>query len=246
MGRRFEEIDWRETPIGAISLRRRLDPVLKVDVYEVKLDDEFLMSSLFTVAEVELARLALAELSEDDLDVAVGGLGLGYTAASVLDDPRVRTLTVIEALGEVISWHQRGVLPMADRLVGDPRCRLVQGDFFAMVDESAGLDPQTPGRRFHAILVDIDHTPRHVLHPSHAAFYTSAGLRRLAAHLRPGGIFALWSDDPPDDRFAAVLTEVFAAVRAHVVTFDNHLTGGTSANTVYIAARATAGTTADG
>ena len=26
-----------------------------------------------------------------------------------------------------------------------------------------------------------------------------AGLRQLAAKLHPGGIFALWSDDPPDD-----------------------------------------------
>lgn len=42
------------------------------------------MSSLFTVAEVELGRLALAELTEPALDVAVGGLGLGYTAQTVL------------------------------------------------------------------------------------------------------------------------------------------------------------------
>ena len=46
--------------MGAISLRRRLEPALNVDVYEVKLGDEFLMSSLFTVAEIELARLGLA------------------------------------------------------------------------------------------------------------------------------------------------------------------------------------------
>ena len=235
MARRFEEIDWRETPIGAISLRRRLDPVLNTDVYEVKLDDEYLMSSLFTVAEVELARLALAELSGADLDVAVGGLGLGYTAAAVLDDPRVRTLTVIEALDEVGSWHRRGLLPLAARLTGDRRTRLVRGDFFASVNEPAGLDPEHPGRRFDAVLVDIDHTPRHVLHPSHAAFYTPAGLRRLAAHLRPGGVFALWSDDPPDEPFTATHAEVFPTVRAPVVTFANQLTGGESANTVYVA-----------
>ena len=46
------------TPIGEISVRRRLEPTLQVDVYEVKLDDEFLMSSLFTVAEVALAAWA--------------------------------------------------------------------------------------------------------------------------------------------------------------------------------------------
>ncbi|WP_436762140.1 spermidine synthase [Streptosporangium sp. V21-05] len=239
MSARFEEIDWRPTPIGAISLRRRREPSLGVDVYEIKLDDDFLMSSLFTVAEIELARLGLAALPGTDLDVAVGGLGLGYTAQAVLEDSRVRSLVVIDALGEVIEWHERELLPVGARLMSDSRCRLVHGDFFAMVASGAGLDPETPDRRFHAVLVDIDHTPRHVLHPSHAALYTPEGLRRLAGHLRPGGVFALWSDDPPDPDFTAVLAEAFASTRAHVVTFPNPLRGGESANTVYVATNAT-------
>ncbi|MGC5010181.1 spermidine synthase [Streptosporangium sp. DT93] len=239
MSARFEELDWRPTPIGDISLRRRREPSLGVDVYEIKLNDEFLMSSLFTVAEIELARLGLAALPGTDLDVAVGGLGLGYTAQAALEDPRVRSLVVVDTLGEVIEWHRRELLPVGAHLMADPRCRLVQGDFFAMVPTETGLDPESPGRRFHAVLVDIDHTPRHVLHPSHAALYTPAGLRGLAGHLRPGGVFALWSDDAPDAEFEALLTEVFATSRAHVVTFPNHLTGGTSSNTVYVATTAT-------
>lgn len=232
---RFEEIDWRETALGVISLRRRLEPSLRVDVYEVKLDEEFLMSSLFTVAEIELARLGLAELSGTGLDVVVGGLGLGYTAQAVLEDPRVRSATVVEALSEVIDWHQRGLLPVADSLNSDSRIRLTHGDFFAMAGDDAGFDVREPGRRFHAILLDVDHSPRHVLHPSHAALYEPEGLRQLAERLHPGGVFALWSDDPPDDEFSAVLAEVFATSEAHVVTFPNHYSGGESANTVYVA-----------
>jgi spermidine synthase len=221
--------------MGAISLRRRLEPSLKTDVYEVKLGDEFLMSSLFTVAEVELARLGLAEVPGTDLDVVVGGLGLGHTARTVLEDPRVRSLIVVEALDEVIQWHERELLPDSSGLTTDPRTRLHNGDFFAMVDADVGFDPGNPGRRFHAILVDIDHTPRHVLRPSHAEFYTPTGLRRLTRHLHPGGVFALWSDDPPDADFLDVLAEVFVSTKAHVVTFPNPLTGGNSANTVYLA-----------
>ncbi|MET7751654.1 spermidine synthase [Micromonospora sp. NPDC005367] len=234
MGARFEELAWRETPIGLISLRRRRDPALQVEVYEVKLDDEFLMSSLFPVAEIELARLGLAPLVGGELEVVVGGLGLGYTARTALADDRVRSLIVVEAIEDVIDWHRRGLLPFAAGLADDPRTRLVRDDFFAAV-EGDGFDPDRPERRFHAVLLDIDHSPRHVLHPRNAAFYTPAGLRRLAARLHPGGVFALWSDDPPDPAFEEALTEVFATAQAHVVPFPNPLTGGESSNTVYVA-----------
>jgi spermidine synthase len=234
MSARFEEIDRRRTPIGEISLRRRQEPTLGVDVYEVKLDDEFLMSSLFTVAEIELATRALAEIAGDDLDVVVGGLGLGYTARAVLDDPRVRSLHVVEALSEVIEWHEQHLLPLSIALTSDPRCRLIHGDFFALAAGGSGFGVAAPGRH-DAILVDIDHTPRHVLHASHADFYTREGLGRLAGRIRPGGVFGLWSDDPPDEEFIAVVEEVFVSCEAHVVGFPNFYTDGESANTVYIA-----------
>lgn len=239
MSRRFEEIDWQQTPWGEISLRRRLEPSLLVDVYEVKLGEEFLMSSLFTVAEVELARLGLAALDGKSLDVVVGGLGLGYTAVAALEDERVRTLTVVEALGPVISWHERQLLPDTASLTLDPRTTLLEGDFFALARAGQGFGAAP--ELLHAVLLDIDHTPHHVLHPSHADLYTRKGLTGLAARLHPGGVFALWSDDPPEDAFTALLSDVFADAAAHDVTFANPLTGGTSANTVYVATTSPSG-----
>jgi len=221
--------------MGEISLRRRWDATFDQDVYEVKLGDDFLMSSLFTVAEVEVARLALAELAGEGWDVAVGGLGLGYTAQTVLDAPGVRSLVVIDALAEVIEWHQRGLIPLGESLTADARCRLVHGDFFALAGSPTGLDPDQPGRRFHAVIVDIDHSPSHLLHPSHAGFYEPAGLRRLAEQLHPGGVFSLWSNDPPDDAFTALLADVFTGVRAEVVSFSNPLQDRDATNTVYLA-----------
>lgn len=235
MSARFEELAWSQTPRGEISLRRRLEPTLKVDVYEVKLGEEFLMSSLFTVAEVELARLGLAQTPDGDLDIVVGGLGLGYTARAALEDARVASMIVVDAMAEVVAWHERELLPGATELVNDLRTRLVLGDFFAMAASDVGFDPDLPGRRFDAVLLDIDHTPRHVLHPDHAAFYSVDGLRALKQHLKPGGVLALWSDDPPDDAFNAVMDAVFATSTACVVAFDNFLTGGQSTNTVYVA-----------
>ena len=234
MSRRFEELDWQHTDMGEISLRRRLDRTLDVDVYEVKLGDEFLMSSLFPVAEIELARLGLAACAGDRLDVVVGGLGLGYTAVAALEEPRVHSLVVVEALEPVIAWHERRLLPDAAPVVDDARARLVQGDFFGLARGTAPFASGSPDR-VHAVLLDIDHTPRHVLHPSHAAFYSPEGLRALRAHLHPDGVFALWSDDPPDDDFMALLRAEFGSAEAQVVEFANPLTGGTSSNTVYVA-----------
>ncbi|TDB84802.1 spermidine synthase [Actinomadura sp. KC216] len=235
MGALFEELDWRPTPMGAVSLRRRRDPSLRVDVYEIKLDEDFLMSSLWTVGETELARLGLAAAPGDALDVVVGGLGLGYTAHAALDNPRVRSLVVVEMLAEVIGWHHARLVPLGERLTTDDRCRLEEGDFFAMASSRTGLDPQILGRRFHAVLLDIDHSPRHVLDPRHAPFYRPGPLSGLAARIHPGGVFALWSNDPPDDGFTAVLGEAFAEVTAQVVEFPNPIHGGTEANTVYVA-----------
>jgi spermidine synthase len=234
MSARFEELDWRPTPMGAISLRRRRDPGTGEDVFEVKLDEDFLMSSLFTVAEIEVARLALRELTGQHLSVVVGGLGLGYTAQTVLQDPHVGSLLVVEALAEVIDWHERGLIPVGTTLTSDSRCRLIHGDFFAMV-EGSGLDPEAPDRRFDAIIVDIDHSPRHLLHPSHAGFYEPAGVRRLAERLAPGGVFSLWSNDPPDEAYETVLAEVFTQVSAEIVRFHNPLQDRDATNTVYIA-----------
>jgi len=214
-----------------------------IEVYEVILGDGFLMSSLFTEVETALARLGLAALEADagdenapepKWDVIVGGLGLGYTARAALAHPGVRSLAVVETLQPVIDWHRKGLVPLGPELTGDPRCRFVHGDFFALA-MADGFDPENPGRKVHAVLLDIDHSPRNLLHEKNGAFYSTEGLRRFSENLHPGGIFGLWSDDPPDDEFLRSLEEVFPACETHVVTFDNPVRGGESSSTVYIA-----------
>lgn len=230
---RFEELDWQQTRMGDLVLRRRVDPATQEMIYEVKLKDEYLMSSLFTVAEEALATLGLAAAEGENLSVVVGGLGLGYTAVTALADERVGRLEVIDALPAVIGWHERELLPVSSRLVRDERTTLTHDDFFAVVRQA----PDAGTRGHDAILLDVDHSPRHTLDPSHADLYTEAGLTALARHLADRGIFALWSDDPPDQDFLKTFAAVFDDTRAHVVDFDNRLTGGVSSNTVYVGIR---------
>jgi len=234
----FEELDYQATPLGALALRRRKDLETGEDIFEIKLNDDFLMSSKFTVSEVAVAEVGLAGLADKGLRIVVGGLGLGYTAAAALKNPNVGSLLVVEALEPVIAWHERGLLPLGPALTQDSRCRFVRGDFFAMArSPETGFDPAEPGSRFDAILLDIDHSPRQFLHPSNATLYTAQGLTSLSEHLRPGGRFALWSNDPEDAAITDLLLSVFESARAQRVVFQNPLQDRDEVQCVYLASK---------
>ncbi|RIJ30098.1 polyamine aminopropyltransferase [Henriciella mobilis] len=233
MSKLFEELDYQVTDIGAVSLRRRRILSLDKDVWEVLLGDEHLMSSLFTASEVALAQLGLAALGEapaEGWDVVVGGLGLGYTAATVLEDARVGCLRVVELLAPVIEWHEKRLVPLDPPLVADKRCRVVEGDFFALAASDEGFGgPQD------AILIDIDHTPDWLLDQRSGSFYSEEGLAKLARHLKPGGVMGLWSDARADEAFVARMAKVFSNAWSEPVTFHNPLQDKPFTQTVYLA-----------
>lgn len=239
----FEELDYRRTPLGELILRRRtLLPLDNLEVYEVILGDAYLMTSLFTEVERALSRLGLeaagkAHPGKGALDVVVGGLGLGYTAREALDHPALRSLVVVDYLEPVIEWHERGLVPLGPGLAEDSRCSFLHGDFFAL-SLGKGFDPEVPEKQFHAVLLDVDHSPSKLLHERHAAFYAPDGLRRLSAKIHPGGVFALWSDDPPEEQFMEALEEVFESCEAEIVRFHNPHQDRESASTVYVARKA--------
>lgn len=224
----YEELAWASTPIGEISLRKRYDRLTQRWVHEVRLGEEYLMSSQFNATEIALARLGLAEAGGEELRVLVGGLGLGFTAHEALKDPRTTSLVVVELVGAVIDWHVRDLVPDTAGLAADPRCALVEADFFAMM--RSGECPQVD-----VLLVDIDHSPEVLLAEAHGDFYSASGVESAAAALSDHGVYALWSDDPPEDRLLEHLRTGFTRARAEVVRFDNPITGGESSCTVYVA-----------
>lgn len=236
MGLLFEQIDSQPSLLGEITLRRRRIPALgDRDIYEVKLGEEFLMSSMFVDAEVALADLGIGAVEGDQLRVVVGGLGLGYTAEAALKHERVSELLVVDALDTVIRWHQQEKVPLGKVLNDDARCRYVLGSFFDMAVSEEGFDPEMSGKVFDAILLDIDHSPRALLNDSNASFYNADSLARMAAHLRPGGVFAMWSNEPPDEPFMDILRTLFTDVDAKVVSFYNPFQNRESSNTVFLA-----------
>lgn len=238
----FEELDYQSTPLGEVILRRRTMLTLdQLEVYEIMLGADFLMSSLFTVVEEALSDLGLAACESafpgEGLDVVVGGLGLGYTAVKALEHRSVTGLTVVDFLKPVIEWHEKGLVPLGKTLTADPRCRFEHGDFFKRATAASGdpgFDMSKPDQKYHAVLLDIDHSPDHLLNPEHAFFYQVDGLRQMTRQIHPGGVFALWSDDPPEENFMKALSEVFVSCQTHVVPFNNPILGRDSESTVYV------------
>jgi len=212
----FEVLDWQETPLGPLYLRRReLLSRPGTVLTEVVLNHHLLMSSLHTESEVALVTEACSWHGGAPVSALVGGLGLGYTARAVLTVPTVRQVTVVEKLPQVIRWLGDDLLPLSGALNGDPRLSIQEGDVYALL-----LEP--PAERYDLVLIDVDHSPTEPLDPASLPFYGAAGLRRVAGHLRPGGVLGVWSAGD-DDAFAAALRSVFPEVERRYVRWTNRL-----------------------
>ena len=234
----YEEIDFCRSSLGDLILRRRqVAGIPGRDIYEIKLNDELLVSSLLSESEQELADRSLPEVTGEAFDVLVGGLGLGYTAAAALRDRRVKSVTVVEMLPEVIGWHERGMVPLETPLNADPRCRFHEGDFFRLLRDPPAAGLPTPEGGYGAILVDIDHAPDSWLHLHHRDFYGEAGLEQVASLISPGGVFSYWSSGRVKEDFLTVLNGVFSSVTTHEIEVENPLIHELQVDTIYVARR---------
>jgi len=210
----LEILAYEPTPLGILCLRRRelLNKPGTV-VTEVTLNHESLMSSYHTASERALASVALEMFSGQEIQVLVGGLGLGYTASEVLTSNRVGQVEVVEFLHQVIEWLAQRLIPLADSLQSDSRLRVSQGDVYERLWH-------LPVKQFDLILIDVDHSPEEHLNGANHLFYTEEGLQRARLHLEKDGVLGVWSyaESSP---FADALRNVFSEVHIKPVTYKN-------------------------
>jgi spermidine synthase len=226
----IEILDYSESPIGLLCLRRReLLSQPGTVVTEVTVNHEFLMSSLNTLSERELSRRALEFHGGSGLSVLVGGLGLGYTAHEAISSSKVDRVDVVEMLPQVISWLERGLYPLAEGLRDDDSVRVIEDDVFRCLASE-------PENRYDAILVDVDHSPDELLDPRNGAFYGADGLRAAREHLTDHGVLAVWSSAGSDE-FVRALESVFAEARAEPVEWVNELIDEEQSDVVFLARR---------
>lgn len=192
------EIARAENERGELVLRRRTTDA-GADVLELRANGVFVMDTLETSSEVELAAVAL-DLVPDPRDVVVGGLGLGFTLQRVLADARVERVTVVEVEESLVGWMRDGTVPHGPALLADRRVRIVNADIAMAIAEAR--------RTYDLVLLDVDNGPGYLVHDDNAGLYSPAMLERIRGLLNSDGVLVVWAANAAPELLQR-LTEVF-------------------------------------
>lgn len=193
----------RSTPRGEVALTRRDE-----DVIELRVNGVFVMDTAESSSERALARVAL-DVVPDPRRVLVGGLGLGFTAAQVLADPRVQTLDIVEIEQAVVDWLGDGTVPHGPALLADDRLTVHVEDVLAYLGRTARAS-------YDVVLLDIDNGPAQLVHLGNRAMYERGGITAAARVIAPGGALVVWSAHPAPALQTELRTTV-GAVRTYRV-----------------------------
>jgi spermidine synthase len=225
------EVERAEGVSGELVLRRGAAGL------EVIANGVFLVSAANAASSRALVAAAWPCVPGDGLHVLIGGLGIGDALDEALACPRVASVTVAELEPVIVRWFREHGGDMARRVVEAERAgraRIVTGDV-------AGLLGEKPGA-WDVVALDTDNGPEWLVRGENAGLYSPAGLRRVSAALRPGGVAVYWSPERYP-LFEGDLADVFDAVE-RVAAIDI-IDGRPHDYTMYVARRTDAASAAD-
>lgn len=190
MARQWHTIETVNTADGFLELRQRGEKD-----YLITIDGRVLMNSLTNRSEVMLSLLACRALgSRRNPRVLIGGLGMGCTLKAALDSlPESARVVVAELNPVVIKWCRGPLSGLTERAVDDPRVTVQVADVASIIQKAAMGDG---AGRFDAIILDLFEGPFEAGKERGESFYGSGALELTRAALTPGGVFAVWSEDP--------------------------------------------------
>ncbi len=189
----IESVQTRE---GIMELRRRGDRDFLITIA-----GRILMTSAAHRSEDELASLACAALADKPRPkVLLGGLGMGFTLRTALDRlPAGARLTVVDLNRPLVEWNRGPLAFLTRKAVEDPRVKIVVADVAQAI-------ARAPAGHFDAIVLDLYEGPHAATNSARDPLYGADALARTSSALRPGGAFAVWSEERDrafEDRLAA-------------------------------------------
>ena len=158
--------------------------------FSMKADNDELMNSRVHGSEDALATLACQKITnQSKARVLIGGLGMGYTLRSALDELGAHAeVDVAEIVPEVADWNREFLGHLAGSPLDDGRVRIREGDVVQMI--------KTARHDYNAILLDVDNGPQALTSGKNNWLYSISGLETAAAALRPKGVLAIWASGP--------------------------------------------------
>lgn len=185
MTRPWETLDAVDTEEGRLELRRRGPDG---DDFVITVAGRVLMSSMAHLTEVAVAEMACREvMNREKPRVLIGGLGMGYTLRAALDVlPRTARVEVAEINEAVVRWCRGPLARLTQNALKDRRAAVRMEDVAAVIARG-GYD---------AIILDLYEGPREATRAEGDPFYGREALKRTREALTPGGLFAVWSEDP--------------------------------------------------
>jgi spermidine synthase len=158
--------------------------------YSIRVGPYELMNSRVHGSEDALASLVCERIRDRQaVRVLIGGLGMAFTLAAVLEEVDAKSEAVIaELVPEVVAWHRGPLRAVSGATLDDPRVTIREEDVGKIIRASQGI--------YDAIVLDVDNGPRALTSKQNDWLYGPAGLRAANAALLPGGILAIWSAGP--------------------------------------------------
>ncbi len=218
----WQVVESVDTDEGVLELRKRG----KSD-YLITIAGRVLMNSFANRSEILLSELACKTIGGRKAPrVLIGGLGMGFTLKSALNNlPSDAEIVVAELNPVVVKWCRGPIAHLTGSAVDGPRVTVEIADV-ALSIESAALEGGD--EKYDAIILDLYEGPFEAARERYDHLYGNAALQRSLSALSPGGVFAVWSEDP-DRAFEKRLGNAG-------FKFERRKSGkGTSRHVVYIA-----------
>jgi spermidine synthase len=193
-------IDTSTIPNGAGQLRL----MQRGAEFSIMLERIELMNSRLSGSEEALATMTRERVGERKRPrILIGGLGMGFTLRAALASfaPDAEIL-VAELVPAVVAWARGPMAPIFGTCLDDPRVSIEEVDVGKVIRS---------GRRFDAILLDVDNGPEGLTRRSNDRLYDLEGLASTRAALAPKGVLAVWSQGP-DPKFTQRLLKIGLAV----------------------------------
>ena len=224
MTRPWRLVDAAETAEGRLELRQRGERDFVITV-----GGRVLMNGSASRSEEALAQAACAGLSAPGgrPRVLLGGLGMGLTLRAALDAlPRGARVVVSEIDPTIVAWCRGPLASLHGRALDDPRVDVRVADVAGVIARTAAEADRRPAASFDAIVLDLYEGPRGAAQAADP-LYGAAALEQTRRALAPGGVLAVWSEEP-DAAFERRLT------RAGFRT-DRRRPGGGPRHAIYLA-----------